>query len=473
MYNRKYDKVFLILRQEIEGFRQGSKTLTGNCTIELKNGKAKASLYVQGLRKLSGEGNYRVYMISADNRRALGVPAGSLDVDEKGQADLRWSFEADDVAGTGLNIEAFNVVAVVLEKEGKAQGAPVAPLCGYTFEKRNWRPYFQRFGEEAGKETSAEPAVLRVTPAAEPMMEPAAAVDAAPAPLPAFLAAAEEEAKAVEAAAGEASPETESLAAAAAPVETEPSVAAEAAPAEMEAPVAEAAPADSESLIAEAAPAETEAPVAEETPAEPESLAAAAPAEMEPEESSFAEADITLQPKTSSELAFVEAAELAAAPMEDTFRQIARRFRRELDELENAGVLSKKEIAELGVKPGGNSIPLRCSADLLLRYNERLNPFAEAMDCVWVRISPRDMGVLPLPNLRLLNHPFVLSANRKYRHLLLGFQPEGKGYVLGVPDVYSEEYRIKAGRLGFLEFKCCEGGDPYQGKYGYWLQYLQ
>ena len=38
MYNRRYDKVFLMLRQETAGYAVGKRPPWGSCIMELKNG---------------------------------------------------------------------------------------------------------------------------------------------------------------------------------------------------------------------------------------------------------------------------------------------------------------------------------------------------------------------------------------------------------------------------------------------------
>ena len=49
MYNRRYDKVFIMLRQELNGFSMGQQPAWGSCIMALKNKKGKLFVTVQGL----------------------------------------------------------------------------------------------------------------------------------------------------------------------------------------------------------------------------------------------------------------------------------------------------------------------------------------------------------------------------------------------------------------------------------------
>lgn len=53
MYNRRYDKVFLMLRQETAGYAVGKRPPWGSCIMELKNGTGRLMLTVQGLAPAS------------------------------------------------------------------------------------------------------------------------------------------------------------------------------------------------------------------------------------------------------------------------------------------------------------------------------------------------------------------------------------------------------------------------------------
>mgnify|MGYP006979003329 CR=1 FL=1 len=76
MYNRRYDKVFLMLRQETAGYAVGKRPPWGSCIMELKNGTGRLMLTVQGLRPL----RYAVYLLafsagSCTPKKRRGMPS--------------------------------------------------------------------------------------------------------------------------------------------------------------------------------------------------------------------------------------------------------------------------------------------------------------------------------------------------------------------------------------------------------------
>ena len=48
MYQRRYDKVYLMLRQETAGYGMGSRGPWGSCILEIKNGQGKLTVAVEG-----------------------------------------------------------------------------------------------------------------------------------------------------------------------------------------------------------------------------------------------------------------------------------------------------------------------------------------------------------------------------------------------------------------------------------------
>ena len=109
MYNRRYDKVFLMLRQETAGYAVGKRPPWGSCIMELKNGTGRLMLTVQGLRPL----RYAVYLLAGQES----IFCGELHPEKKeGHAELKWEFNPDAV-GEGKRAEDFHTVE---KTDGKA-----------------------------------------------------------------------------------------------------------------------------------------------------------------------------------------------------------------------------------------------------------------------------------------------------------------------------------------------------------------
>lgn len=127
MYHRRYDKVFLMLRQETAGYAIGKRPPWGSCIMELKNGTGRLLLTVQGLRPLA----YAVYLLAGEES----ILCGEIRPEPKeGRCELKWAFDPDAV-GAGKRAEDFHTV-LILAEEG---GGYSAPLVAYFGERKDWR----------------------------------------------------------------------------------------------------------------------------------------------------------------------------------------------------------------------------------------------------------------------------------------------------------------------------------------------
>lgn len=130
MYNRRYDKVFLMLRQETAGYAVGKRPPWGSCIMELKNGTGRLMLTVQGWRPL----RYAVYLLAGQES----IFCGELHPEKKeGHAELKWAFNPDAV-GEGKRAEDFHTVLILAEEGGCS-----VPLAAYFGEKTDWKAIFQ------------------------------------------------------------------------------------------------------------------------------------------------------------------------------------------------------------------------------------------------------------------------------------------------------------------------------------------
>lgn len=150
MYNRRYEKVFLMLRQETAGYGIGKRQPWGSCVMELKNGKGRLHLTIQGLKPLK----YEVYVMAVDES----IFCGEVHPEKKeGRCELKWDFNPDTI-GNGKRVEDLHTV-VILAEGGSA------PLTAYFKEKRNWKKDFTPRQKETPMEEeiilqAAEAAVL-------------------------------------------------------------------------------------------------------------------------------------------------------------------------------------------------------------------------------------------------------------------------------------------------------------------------
>ena len=99
-----------------------------------------------------------------------------------------------------------------------------------------------------------------------------------------------------------------------------------------------------------------------------------------------------------------------------------------------------------------------------------MRPFGERYPGQCVRIEPQDIGCLPMRMWSLSGNPFLMQEYFQYRHLI--FMEWEKGYVIGVPGIYSNMMQSKAENAGFREFIAICGQKNCRGAFGYWLMPL-
>ncbi len=363
MYNRRYEKVFLMLRQETEGYGYalGKRPPWGSCVMELKNGAGRLQLTVQGLRPLRNSG-YDVYVLAGEESIFCGV----LHPDTKeGHGELKWEFDPDAV-GEGKCAEDFHTVVVLAEN---GRGSFSAPLTAFFGEKRDWKAHFTPKRE---KESYAE------------------------------------EKEEIEIQAAEAS----------LPVQSTPEKA------ELQ---------DSNAKIAEA----------------------------------------------------------QKASYHGSFQGLLARFRQELEELEETGILSTQEtekIRSMGTeqpdaskeeikeeeaeKPKEEAVVKKEQQKLLRKEqkddslfgrNRELQPFGDGE--AWKCISLEELTLLSQIPLKWQKEFFFLLPYRRYHHLIL--QEKEDGIRLGLPGMYREDDAADAKRFGFGEFHRVDDD------WGYWLAFLE
>ena len=363
MYNRRYDKVFLMLRQETAGYAVGKRPPWGSCIMELKNGTGRLHLTVQGLRPLC----YAVYLLAGKES----IFCGELRPEKKeGHAELKWEFDPDAV-GKGQRAEDFHTVLILAEEGGYS-----APLAAYFGEKTDWKAIFQPQRAEQKPLKKAE-SQKEAEPQEMPKLQEKTALKAA---------------------------ETTAL---------------------------------------------------QEQKAEP----------PKPQE----------QPAT-------------AQSCHGSFQGLLAKFRRELENLEETGVLSAEETANIRAagktetppaKEGGQCADtgaekVDTTAETVdkvdtsgqqkdtLGQHKKLEPFGDGV--LWDCLFLEELTLLAQIPLKWQKEFFFLLPYRRYHHLIL--RQAENGYWLGLPGEYDAAEETEAQRFGFREFRRVDGD------WGYWLAFL-
>ena len=110
----------------------------------------------------------------------------------------------------------------------------------------------------------------------------------------------------------------------------------------------------------------------------------------------------------------------------------------------------------------------------ILKSFPPVKPFPKSEANNWVRIEPKDIGMLPVETWVLANNSFLLHGYYNYRHLIFGILKldEGEQYVIGVPGVLQSTEQTMAGMFGFHRFLSANEGENQYGTFGYWVQQI-
>lgn len=379
MYNRRYDKVFLMLRQEVAGYALGKRPPWGSCVMELKNGKGKLHLTVQGLKPL-GRG-YAVYVMAGEES----IFCGEMRPDSReGHGELKWEFQPDAL-GNGKTAEDFHTV-LILAEDGKGGGS--APLTAYFGEKKNWKKDFKP------REKTLQPIEEEIK-----------------------LQPVEEEIK---------------LQAAEAAVLTPP--------------VMQIIPAVSEK-------------------------------QKEQQKPNFKDTN-------------AKVAETQKTSYHGSFQGLLAKFRQELENLEETGILTPQEtenIRNMGEKSEPVSLEKQEQEkaeeqaaeteekavqllsetleqqESIFAKNRELEPFGDGEQ--WKCLSLEELILLSQIPLKWQREFFFLLPYRRYHHLIL--QEKEDGIWLGLPGFYDEKDEADAKSFGFGEFRRVDD------EWGYWMAFLR
>ncbi|MBR3772186.1 MAG: hypothetical protein IKL07_07955 [Clostridium sp.] len=110
----------------------------------------------------------------------------------------------------------------------------------------------------------------------------------------------------------------------------------------------------------------------------------------------------------------------------------------------------------------------------ILKSFPSVKPFPNSQPELWVRIEPKDIGMLPVETWALANNSFLLHGYYNHRHLVFGIHKVGETfqYVIGVPGIMQDTEQKMAGMFGFHRFLSANSDDAEHGSFGYWIQQI-
>lgn len=453
---RNYSRFFVTLKQERPDYCLDFRPVMGRCIIEIRNGKGKMMAYVQGLKP---QVLYKLYLVACTDMTSDGVAVGSVQVDSSGKGELKCEFDPDNVNDTGYSIEKFNAVTLMVPKNGEI----VAPLVGYFENPVMWKNNFTFF-KHKDNDSIAE-SKEEVSDSKEEKNKDDLYSDDKLNKESDEKSVADINEQDIE----NDKPENE---------HKEENESVEQNNDNSESEILE----NNESVVSESSDSQDEQNdnhlnVKEEGDTT-ESV------EISQDESKTTDddnSDIGLfQKKVLNES--VDSAknnneqnnninsELSERfEHQDQFKDIVGRFKKELEELKYYTKMQEKyneQKPESFFDTGDNNI------DYMFSHNAQMQPFRHPdNDTEWIRVSPHELSAFPGDFYKYINNPFVCSANKKYKHLIMGRKKkDGKWcYILGIPEKYVPSYKLDASFQKFNRFRCCDDNKPAKGSYGYWL----
>jgi hypothetical protein len=396
MYNRRYDRKTIILKQETDSFSK-SAGQTAVAAIEIKNGKGRINL--QGKAE---EGSH-IYLVGADRGSNICADLGQV-----GKAE----FNPENVSGSAKSIENFDIV--VLGKRENDGNFGWSAYVGFLNGRREWRKNISTVKKNEDK------------------VQPVVAVEKPQVKVEIPQAKLEKPQVKVE----KSQPEEEKI--------------------KEVAEISEVKPQAEKLEIVQKQELVQEPNIEEEIPKAEINPLAAKILEMSKNPSSGQQEDI-----------------------HDTFKRIVQSFNREMKNLEDIGVLSLSEIMSIQDNSVSNEVEemqkkicvRETEADYIFEHNEKMKPFNNE-ECQWVRICPDEIWALGLKDNTVNTSSFVIYADKKYKHLLLGRRESGM-LILGVPDCYKSSRRRRALAMGFVDFFGIGDESLEEGRYGYWIKNLR
>ena len=421
MYNRRYDKVFIMLRQELNGFSMGQQPAWGSCIMELKNKKGKLFVTVQGLKKLADDRTYEFFVIGGMGTAMRGVSCGNIFVDQYGKGELKWEFDPDAIGQSCFCVEQLHTVALLV----KGGYGLTAPLAGYFKEKVSWQRQFQE--EKEKKDLRAAEAILAQPPKKENKTEKSEQKK-------------EEKITQIH---KQDMQETKK---------------------EMEKQKTE-----SQNFI-------TIEDIRKEVKKKEEKTESVFQKNFKNMLLNFKKELEQLEQKgvlTQEDRKKIAQADAMTVKKEETSVVADKKDLNENKEQESV-VADKKDWNEnkeqASVVADKKDLNENKEITYILEYNDDIYPFEEKDR--WKSIALEELAVLPLDALKMMHHSFFILAYRKYKHFIFQKTAEGE-YYIGVPDQYQPQTRREAQQLLFSTFEPCKKETMKVGCYGYWIRKMK
>ncbi len=431
---RRYDRFFIMFKPELNGYSIDGREPNGYCKIEIRDGKGKINTSIQGLKPLKDGSMYRVYLISAQTDKALGIPIGWLDIDSKGRAECKWEFNPDNVDGTGLAIEDFNVSAIILNGDNIRE--LTIPIVGYKEKEVLWKSQFKDISEDSKKVEHKEPELIHKDSKFKETIEHKDSK------LKEIMEHKDLKLKEITEHKDLKSKET---------IKHE------------DLKSKEIIKNNEQELIKYK---EQNKEIKNDLQPNKEIQQKSIPNVQKEKEIKTKQENISKEENEKKE---------KESNPHKIFNEMVNKFYSEMEELEKYKILNTDNVKMLDLEVKEMNKEDLDDISYMFKINEKIIPFERANKSVqWIKIAPFELVTLDLLIWTYIKHQFINASYKKYKHLILGryIQNNSYKYILGIPDLYDEKYVDIAKDLGFKKFICCRGKMYKNGEQGYWIMEL-
>lgn len=116
-------------------------------------------------------------------------------------------------------------------------------------------------------------------------------------------------------------------------------------------------------------------------------------------------------------------------------------------------------------------VPPQNSVDQLMTEGVKLPIFVDSPFVDSVKLTPQDIGKLPMGNWKLGQNSFLTHGYYRYKYIMLGkLKIDNKETcVIGVPGVYTNKEKYLANMFGFTVFVPVKNAEKKTGNFGYWV----
>lgn len=139
----RFNSVILMLNEEDRGFGK-DKPPAGYVRLEVREGKGRLSAMVQDLKDSDEYNNYKLYLIRYHEGEICPACMGTIPV-KNGRGEITGEFDPLNVEDTKLQINDFNIAAVILERKDAERIVIKCPLVVYKGKKIKWTEAFSNY----------------------------------------------------------------------------------------------------------------------------------------------------------------------------------------------------------------------------------------------------------------------------------------------------------------------------------------